>query len=248
MLTIREAIDAFIKGWVYSRRMEREITLLQFGAITRVRFGEAANVRSHFDEFMIHEMPAAEVLALLQDEVSTPHLLSVFTTEVETSLAAYAAYHYHLRAHEYLMALKLPGENLPSAADVPIDRVTTEAERQWYNTVHEREVIPPRALGDSRIGYYFVRIDDELACEARCILTPENVALIDSVYTADAYRRRGLGSANMTKILNDAAAQNNVAYSVLVASEDGRKLYLTLGYQVLADMLILELDHGAAAS
>jgi GNAT superfamily N-acetyltransferase len=241
MLTIREAIDAFIEGWVYSRRMEREISVSQFGAITRLRFGEAANVRSRFDEFMIYETPLGHVFPVLRHEVSTPHLLSVFTTEAETSLSTYASEHYHLRAREYLMAIRLPAENLPPPANVPVDRVTTEADRQWYNTAHDREVIPPRAVGDPHIGYYFIRIDDELACEARCILIPQNIALIDSVYTADTYRRRGLGSTIMTTILNDAT-QNNAAYSVLVASEDGRKLYLTLGYQVLADMLILEPD------
>jgi hypothetical protein len=50
-----------------------------------------------------------------------------------------------------------------------------------------------------------------------------------------------LGSALMLRMLVDAA-ERGATYSALVASEDGRKLYLTLGYQVLTDMLVLEPD------
>ncbi|MBZ0288694.1 MAG: GNAT family N-acetyltransferase [Anaerolineae bacterium] len=191
---------------------------------------------------MILDREADDVVGLVRLALNEiPHLLNVFTTTPEQAVIAYGKQDYHLNSREYLMAIDL-GEAEISAPDyLAVGQVASEEERLWFNAAHGREVIPLHALVDERLGYYYVRFGDDLACEGRCAMTETHIALIDSVYTAEAYRRRGLGSALMAAILADAATKG-ADYSVLAASEDGRKLYLTLGYAVLADMLVFEAD------
>jgi GNAT superfamily N-acetyltransferase len=58
------------------------------------------------------------------------------------------------------------------------------------------------------------------------------VFVFDRIATAAAHRRRGLGKALMTAL--GATQQSNAARRVLVATEDGRALYSTLGWTVLS--------------
>ncbi|MBZ0288693.1 MAG: hypothetical protein K8I30_13835 [Anaerolineae bacterium] len=46
MLTIREAMAAFISGWVYTRRMERTITVGDFQGMPHLSFSGAPELRS----------------------------------------------------------------------------------------------------------------------------------------------------------------------------------------------------------
>ena len=242
MLTIREAMEVFIAGWVYTRRMERTISVDDFHGMPHLSFSGAPTMRQRFDEFMILDVPADEVVRLVRGAFAeVPHLLTAFTNAPEETVIAYGRQNYHLESREYLMAVDLSSAGFSAPDYLAVGQVASEEERLWFNTAHEREVVPLHALADKRLGYYYVRFGDDLACEGRCAMTEANIALIDSVYTAEAYRRRGLGSSLMQAILANAAARG-AAYSVLAASEDGHKLYLTLGYEVLADMLVFEAD------
>lgn len=241
MLTIREAMEAFIAGWVYTRRMERTITVNDFHGMPHLRFSGAANMRQRPDEVMILDRAADEVVPLISDALaSVPYVLNVFTTTPDETVIAYGKHGYYLHSREYLMVIDLRTAGITAPDYVAVGQVVTEEERLWFNAAHGREVIPPRAMGDERLGYFYVRFGDDLACEGRCALTDE-IALVDSVHTAETYRRRGLGSALMSAILADARAKG-ANYSVLIASEDGRELYLTLGYSVLADVLVFAAD------
>jgi GNAT superfamily N-acetyltransferase len=242
MLTIGEAMAAFVAGWVYTRRMERTIAVDDFHGMARLSFSGAPELRQRFDELMILDRAADEVVGLARSAFAgIHHLLTVFTNAPEETVIAYGKQDYHLNSREYLMAIDLGEAEIAAPDYLAVGQVASEEERLWFNAAHGREVIPLHALVDERLGYYYVRFGDDLACEGRCAMTDNHIALIDSVYTAEAYRRRGLGSALMAAILADAVSKG-AGYSVLAASEDGRKLYLTLGYEVLADLLVFEAD------
>ncbi|ROR90097.1 GNAT family N-acetyltransferase [Nocardioides aurantiacus] len=63
------------------------------------------------------------------------------------------------------------------------------------------------------------------------------VAVPDRIATSGAHRRRGLGSAVMT-LLGDAALGSGADRGVLVASDEGRRLYLTLGWEVVGAVVV----------
>ncbi|TDB82053.1 GNAT family N-acetyltransferase [Micromonospora sp. KC721] len=61
--------------------------------------------------------------------------------------------------------------------------------------------------------------------------------VIDQVETSPAHRRRGLGTTVM-RALSDHAARNELATGILVATEDGRRLYRALGWTVQSEIAV----------
>ncbi|HEU4947406.1 MAG TPA: GNAT family N-acetyltransferase [Kribbella sp.] len=62
-------------------------------------------------------------------------------------------------------------------------------------------------------------------------------AVADRIETDPAHRRRGLGSAVMAALVEAAAAQG-AKRGILIASRDGLRLYRSLGWKVVADIVI----------
>lgn len=72
----------------------------------------------------------------------------------------------------------------------------------------------------------------ELAASGR-IAMHQACAVFDQIVTSESHRRRGLGTVVMQS-LDAIAAQANVAERLLAATEDGRGLYLSLGWRLLS--------------
>lgn len=84
-------------------------------------------------------------------------------------------------------------------------------------------------------GAHVIRFADatgQTAASGRVVLNGA-CAVFDQIETLEPYRRKGLGTALMSA-LDALAAQAGAAERLLVATEAGRALYLTLGWQVLA--------------
>ncbi|TDU88691.1 acetyltransferase (GNAT) family protein [Kribbella voronezhensis] len=62
-------------------------------------------------------------------------------------------------------------------------------------------------------------------------------AVADRIETDPAHRRRGLGSAVMASLVETAAGQG-AKRGILIASIDGLRLYRSLGWKVVADIVI----------
>jgi GNAT superfamily N-acetyltransferase len=80
----------------------------------------------------------------------------------------------------------------------------------------------------------FARIfaDDGSVAASGYAVEHGGVFVFDRIATAAAHRRRGLGKALMSAL--GATQQSPTARRVLVATEDGRALYSTLGWTVLS--------------
>ncbi|GAA2384335.1 GNAT family N-acetyltransferase [Dactylosporangium salmoneum] len=62
-------------------------------------------------------------------------------------------------------------------------------------------------------------------------------AIADRIETMPAHRRKGLASAIMSSLAR-SAIEEGVEHGILIASEDGQRLYTTLGWQPVANVLI----------
>jgi GNAT superfamily N-acetyltransferase len=99
-------------------------------------------------------------------------------------------------------------------------------------------VAPPagyRASVGLEHGAHVIRFTDgagQTAASGRVVLNGAT-AVFDRIETLEPHRRKGLGTALM-RALDALAAQAGVSERLLVATEAGRALYLTLGWQVLA--------------
>ncbi|MCE3263151.1 MAG: hypothetical protein K0R43_2230 [Pseudoduganella sp.] len=77
-----------------------------------------------------------------------------------------------------------------------------------------------------------VHASGEVAASGR-IAIHEGCAVYDQIVTAEAHRRRGLGTIVMRN-LDALATRAGADERLLVATEDGRGLYLSLGWRLLA--------------
>lgn len=79
---------------------------------------------------------------------------------------------------------------------------------------------------------HVVHADGDVAASGRVVLH-DGCAIFDQIITAEAHRRRGLGTVVMHN-LDTMARQAGVTERLLVATEAGRNLYTTLGWHLLA--------------
>ncbi|MFC7245569.1 GNAT family N-acetyltransferase [Catellatospora aurea] len=78
-------------------------------------------------------------------------------------------------------------------------------------------------------------VDRAGATAASGRLAPAGESIIDQVETAPAHQRRGLGTTVM-RTLSDHAARHGMTTGLLVATDDGRRLYQSLGWPVRSEV------------
>lgn len=88
---------------------------------------------------------------------------------------------------------------------------------------------------DARSGLYTVRLTDSAGRTAASgyVLLHRGTAIFDRIETLEPHRRKGLGTALMS-MLDGLAEDAGASERLLVATEEGRALYLSLGWQVLS--------------
>jgi ribosomal protein S18 acetylase RimI-like enzyme len=105
---------------------------------------------------------------------------------------------------------------------------------------HPRHPVPePYHLvvepGDAMV-YVEIRKGDEAAARGVVGLAG-HAAVMDRILTWPEHRRRGLANAVMGVLAAEAIARG-AGFGILVASEDGQRLYPALGWSAVADVLI----------
>jgi GNAT superfamily N-acetyltransferase len=72
-------------------------------------------------------------------------------------------------------------------------------------------------------------------------------AIADRIATMPTHRRRGLASAIMSSLAS-CAIKEGAEHGILIASDEGQRLYTTLGWQPVADVLIATTSDNAYPS
>ena len=98
-------------------------------------------------------------------------------------------------------------------------------------------LVRPEHTNDHSIHHYVAYCDGHPAAAATMTYTP-SVAGIWNVGTRRIFRRRGLASALMARLCQDAI-QDGYPYSMLMASSMGRPLYAKIGYREVAEVYYL---------
>nr|WP_238357253.1 GNAT family N-acetyltransferase [Kribbella italica] len=119
-----------------------------------------------------------------------------------------------------------------------------QREQDWLMTIQLSEQ-PALQLND-RYALHTELESDLIVCRAtvhggvvssgRMAVVGED-AVADRIETDPQHRRRGLGSAVMASLVETAAA-HGAKRGILIASIDGLRLYRSLGWKVVADIVI----------
>ncbi|TDB77991.1 N-acetyltransferase [Micromonospora sp. KC723] len=146
--------------------------------------------------------------------------LTVPTTDPAGAAAALtAAGLILLKRSELLMTADLRGH--PQHVPAPPYRLVTRIDSQQ---------------GDSVVTATAQHESGEVGARGTMGLTG-TIATADRIETMPAHRRKGLASAMMSALAR-TAIEEGAEHGILIASEDGQRLYTRLGWQPVAEVLI----------
>jgi predicted GNAT family acetyltransferase len=119
----------------------------------------------------------------------------------------------------------------------PVQLVRTEHQRVFFNsaidTADPHGQMQPEELEEPALGQYYVELDGQCVCTGKAIRPFETAVTVEPLATHPGYRRRGIATSLMNRIHSDAVS-GNARQSVIVASNMGVPLYLSLGYEVVS--------------
>jgi GNAT superfamily N-acetyltransferase len=231
--TLEEAVAAVSRGYSHQQQAQGGTRFNADPAIKTLHYAPGSPASAEY--FFIHRGPedALQVSEICPRE--QPHWLIVFTEDPQAALATYTSLGYVLSEREFLM--------VRAAAPVPamdekarVCQVTGMREVEAINAAYQGRVIYPVQLNDPQIRFYYAPGESGPLAWGGALFTSPGLVYVASMYTLPAYRFRGLGSAVLATLLEDAAA-DGATRSVLVSSPAGRRLYQRFGFLILADVL-----------
>lgn len=171
-------------------------------------------------EYFAHDPSDSEFTDLAVKTAEVPaRILTVLTNDV-------ARYMYLAQQH---------GLNVTSASQTMmiVDMETQDSEDPWLAD-ENLHLVTSKTDGVHRAA---VQAGDELAASGQLVVV-DHTAIFDKIVTEPGYQRRGLGSFIM-KALAALAFEHDVETGLLLASQDGQKLYSHLGWDTVCHVLML---------
>lgn len=163
------------------------------------------------DGFYALDVAPAEVVQAVQSYgPDAKHMITTFGSSPDSLKEAY---------------LELGYRPLPSAEPLMIKSLSAPLTARGQVAVQTRQTPTTRD--------YWIEEDGQPVCRGRSLLTSANVIYVSGMDTLPTHRRRGLASAVLSKIHEDAVA-DGANRSILCSTPMGLPLYLAAGYDVLA--------------
>lgn len=228
----------FIAGFTGTAYARRTMTRIQAGPLEGVYFtGDEQQENTPFHEFFVRNCDSSEALAAVAAaRPLAEHYITVLEEQPSTILDYTRTGRYILIHSETLMACDLRDVHLPDP--LPAVMVAqTAAEAEWLNTHDPQGIrwIPPDNLADPLVRHYAIIADNLPVVRGRNLWLDSAHSYVSRIYTAGAYRRRGLARILMQRLLADDRARG-AHWSILTASTMGSRLYEDLGYRSLGSI------------
>ena len=129
---------------------------------------------------------------------------------------------------------------LLKGTDLPIRRVTTTLDADEVNSgAGARQIFAEHLTTADSVCRLYAAFDGESPVGwVRSIRTGPETAYVSNLYVLEPYRKRGIGRALMSAMLNEDI-KYGIQYSSLAASTAGSMLYPHLGYQRIGTLLLI---------
>ena len=246
---IDAAIETFAGGWCYTRsfthpylatRLTPQILQLHDGP----RSNPNADVRR--DEFVCFGCLPNEALEI-SAEAAKGNFAICFVlpagaddTEVRKEFKLLGC---RLGATEAFMENDTP-EIEPTEPIIPIVRIADQAHADAIGKAWRRKQILSRDIGNENAIHRVYTIHDGNKFIGSCgSIRVGDAGWISSLYVDADYRRKGLGTALMTRVMSDDRALG-ITRSVLLASHTGAMLYPQVGFRQLGMLYIYNPPRG----
>ncbi len=238
---IEQAIEAFARGFCFSRSITHPYVWARYGKAWVIRDVPRKNAKDYRrEEWITHEMTPAALDKLARRRTRGRYCICAvraMTQDARAITEAYKSIGYRYGGPEAFMVHRM--KRIPKfAAPIHIERVlTTELSERFAKAVKRKPLAEEFLKRDAPLRQYVAIQGGELIGWVRSIDAGEGITWVADVYVKPKYRRRGIGRALMTRMLRDDRALG-VKRSVLLASSAGAMLYPLVGYEQVAELLL----------
>ncbi|MHC0449350.1 MAG: GNAT family N-acetyltransferase [Candidatus Lariskella arthropodorum] len=220
-------IKAFISGWS-KLRGHSGVSVDWHEDAAYCNFEKPIGRISRRKEFFFWGEEASIFQKIQQISKEDFHFLSVFNVSYELNRNLLCRGYSVLTLETQMWRSIDHHLSLPSSRMVKT--VSTPKQMAWYNEQRGKIVISQEQFLSPEIYDYYIEENKVLISFARAI-NVEGCMVIDDVQTKPEYRRQGLSTSILLKIMKEAQDQHLEGVS-LVSSEVGLQLYLKHNFQV----------------
>lgn len=230
---IEAAIEVFVQGFSADRSRTFPYVASRVGPLWLMRDAERKNPRDYRgEEWVVHDVAAQEADAIVRQHARPGFAISVMIAHEDPDgpiRTAYKALGYRLLRTEGFFVHRL--RRIPSPPAVAsIERVQTAERAAQLGKIIRRQPIPDDLLGDSAPFRQYVAVDGADIVGRVRSLDALGATWCSSMYVEPSHRRRGIGQALMSRMLQDDRAFGS-RYSALAATHAGALLYPRMGYE-----------------
>lgn len=241
------AIEVFVRGFSYVRSRTHPYQAERFGRAWVMRDAPRRDpAKYRREEWVGHGLAPAELRDLAEFHTRGRYALCVVRGDDEDPApirAAYPALGFRLGGAEPFLQHRLT--DLPAEDPaIGIERVTTPEQAERLRAAGGPWVPAEAYLPDGRLRQYVAVAEDTPIGWVASVEVPgvgpardDLATWCSELFVAATHRRRGVGRALLARMLRDDR-DRGACRSVLSASQAGARLYPTVGYERLGELLV----------
>lgn len=237
---IEAAIEVFVHGYSTDKSLTFPYEVSRVGPLWAMRDAPRKNARDYRgEEWVVHDVAAQDADAIVRQHARPGFAISVVIANDEPdgpTRTAYKALGYRLLRTEGFFVQPLRQIPSPPAA-VSIERVQTVERAAQLAKIIRRRPIAADLLGDGAPFRQYVAVDGDAIVGRVRSVDAVGATWCAAMYVEPSHRRRGIGQALMSKMLQDDQARG-ARCSMLLATHAGALLYPSMGYERIGTLLI----------
>lgn len=240
-LSIEQAIEVFARGFSFTRSFTYPYPAEQIHERVWV-MRDSPRTRGEYraEEYVGQGVEPAVLDAFARQHTRGHYRICAIRVLEESDAplrTGFKSLGYRLMSTEAFMVHSL--EQIPDAESAwPVVRVTTpEAAETLAKAAGRRQILPEHLGADPAPMRQYVALEQETPIGWVGSVVAAGCCWCTSMFVQPACRRRGIATALLTRMLHDDRAAGARA-NVLLASHAGSKLYPTVGYEPVGELLL----------
>lgn len=240
-IDVATAVETFVLGHTKSKSLTHPYEFLKIGPVWGMRDANRKNPRLYRKEEWVGYQVAPEVLAgTVAQHTRGWHFLAILLENDDDANFVrdqYKRLGYRLLSTEPLFVHSL--QRIPrKTSPAKVVRMTHESQRLAYAQAARMAPLPVEVMADdSPWRHYLAMVGPRVVGWVSSIQTSTGATWCTNMVVRQEFRRQGIGSSLLEKMLRDDRIHSAQA-SVLLSSHTGAWVYPTLGY-TLAGILLL---------
>jgi GNAT superfamily N-acetyltransferase len=239
-VTIDRAIETFVLGFSFSRSLTHPYLAEQIEGVWVTRDADRKRDDYRNEEWVAHGVLLEKLDAIARKHTRGHYMINVIrvTDKPDGPIREqFKTLGYRLTTTEALIVHSL-AQIEPVDCGFPIVRVESDAEIERLNRGERRRIITASQVqGDAPPVRQYMAVANDRAVGWGASIAAGETRWCSNVFVRPEHRRKGIARAIMTRLLEDDR-DFGAAANVLLASHAGAKLYPTVGYEQIGELMM----------